>query len=189
MPTDVSGAAPNRAPDGTLEERDGRHLLRFERRLAHPVPRVWAALTEPAELAGWLAAADIDLQVGGQVELRWLNNDDQGNRAVARGTITRLEPPRLLEIDTDIHGRLRWELREDGRGCVLTFTSSVALPANYRAMVLAGWHVHLDHLTAALAGRPVDWPTWTEDHWGPWSEHRDRYAAALDRHPLPTAGA
>ena len=34
--------------DGTLETRDGRHVLRYERRLAHPVERVWAALTQPS---------------------------------------------------------------------------------------------------------------------------------------------
>src|SRR3954467_8673001 len=46
--------------DGTLETRDGRHVMRYERRLAHPVERVWAALTEPSELSGWLAAAGPD---------------------------------------------------------------------------------------------------------------------------------
>jgi len=71
--------------DGTLETRDGRHVLRYERRLAHPIDRVWAAVTEPGELRGWLADAEIDLVAGGQVRLRWLNTDDKGNQAVATG--------------------------------------------------------------------------------------------------------
>ena len=54
---------------GTLETRDGRHVMRYERRLAHPVDRVWAAITRPAELRAWLADADLDLTVGGRVEL------------------------------------------------------------------------------------------------------------------------
>ena len=35
-----------------------------------------------------------------------------------RGPITRLEPPTTIEFDTDIHGRLLWELSPDdgGRG-------------------------------------------------------------------------
>jgi len=37
--------------DGVVEQRDGRTVLRFERRLRHPIERVWAALTEPARLA------------------------------------------------------------------------------------------------------------------------------------------
>ena len=42
--------------DGTLETIDGRPALRFERRLAHSVQRVWHAVTEPAELAQWFVA-------------------------------------------------------------------------------------------------------------------------------------
>src|SRR3954466_12331215 len=51
--------------DGTLETRDGRHVMRYERRLGHPVQRVWAALTESNELRAWLADADIELVRGG----------------------------------------------------------------------------------------------------------------------------
>lgn len=50
----------SRAPlaDGALEIREGRHVVRFQRHLAHPIERVWAALTEPDELIGWWGAAD-----------------------------------------------------------------------------------------------------------------------------------
>jgi uncharacterized protein YndB with AHSA1/START domain len=165
--------------DGVLERSaDGGCVLRFERRLDHPVERVWAALTEPAQLAAWLADADIDLVAGGRVELRWQNTDQDGNRAVARGTITGLEPPRLLEIDTDLHGRLRWQLRPDGEGCALTFSARVQLPEDMLPIVSAGWHIHLDHLADALGGRPVDWPTWTRDYWGRWEGLRAEYARA-----------
>lgn len=166
--------------DGVLERAGGdRQVLRFERRLAHPVERVWAALTEPEQLAAWLAEADIELAAGGRVELRWLNTDQDGNQAVARGTITTLEPPRLLEMDTDIHGLLRWQLRPDGEGCVLTFSAAVQLPEDMLPIVSAGWHIHLDHLADALVNRPVNWPTWRRDHWGHWEELRDRYAGRL----------
>ena len=42
--------------DGTLETIDGRPALRFQRRLAHPVDRVWRAITEPDELEDWFVA-------------------------------------------------------------------------------------------------------------------------------------
>ena len=42
--------------NGTLQTIDGRPALRFERRLAHPIERVWRAVTEPAELARWFVA-------------------------------------------------------------------------------------------------------------------------------------
>jgi uncharacterized protein YndB with AHSA1/START domain len=168
--------------DGTVEPRDGRRVLRFERRLAHPVERVWAALTEPAELVGWLAEAEVDLVEGGRVELHWLNSDEEGNRAVSHGTITRLEPPRLLEYDSDIHGLLRWELQEDGDGCRLRLTNTTPAPDEHLTKVLAGWHIHLDHLADALSGHPVDWSAWTPDYrargtGASWAEHYERYAA------------
>ena len=84
--------------------------LRFERDLNHPIDRVWAAITEPHEIEAWLARAEIDLREGGRVRLEWLNTDENGQRyehAVATGTVARLEPPRLIELDTDVHGRSR----------------------------------------------------------------------------------
>ena len=163
--------------DGVLERTtDEQQRLCFERRLAHSVERVWAALTEPAQLAAWLADADIELVEGGHVELRWQNTDQDGNRAVARGVVTRLEPLRLLEIATDIHGLLCWQLRPDSAGCVLAFSATVELPAELLPIVCAGWHIHLDHLADLLAGHPVNWANWQRDYWGRWAGLRDEYA-------------
>src|SRR6476646_8427095 len=89
------------AADGTLETCEGRHVLRYERRLAHPIDRVWAAVTEPGELRGWLADAEIDLVAGGRVRLRWLNTDDEGNEAVATGQVSALDPPRVVQFATE----------------------------------------------------------------------------------------
>lgn len=161
--------------DGILEMRDGHYVLRFERHLAHPVASVWAALTEPDQLASWLAVADIDLTLGGHVELRWQNTDAHGHIAIARGTITRLEPLRLLEIATDIHGVLCWCLHPEDDGCALTFTSTT-MAAEWLPIVLAGWHAHLDFLSDALDGRRIDWSHWPLDH---WQRLRDAYATRL----------
>lgn len=173
--------------EGTVQEIDGKFVLRFERRLEYPIGKVWAALTEPDRLAEWLAEANLDLVEGGSVELRWQNTDEHGNTAVAHGTITRLETLRLLEIDTDIHGLLRWELRKDRNGCVLTFTNVTPAPEDMRAIVLAGWHIHLDHLADALAGYPVNWPTWTRDYWPRWEELRAGYAKEVGQGEHRTA--
>ena len=90
--------------EGTLEHRGDRHVIRFHRRLGHPIERVWRAITEPDEMAKWLAVTELDLVEGGRVVLTWQNTDDEGNTAVARGTVSALDPPRLVEFDTDIHG-------------------------------------------------------------------------------------
>jgi uncharacterized protein YndB with AHSA1/START domain len=168
--------------EGTVERRDGSYVLRFERRLRHPIEKVWAALTEPGELVGWLAEAEVELVEGGRVNLRWLNTDEEGNTAAAEGTITRLQAPRVLEYDTDIHGLLRWELSEDGDGCRLRLTNATPAPDEYLTEVLAGWHIHLDHLVDALGGHPVDWPAWSPDYraratGASWDDYQDRYKA------------
>ena len=177
---------------GTIEQQGGRHVLRYERRLDHTVERVWAALTDPGELRGWLAAAEeLDLREGGAIALRWLNvpddpkewegqvdiPEDHDMSAPVRGTITRLEPPHLIEYETDQMGLLRWELRGEGDVCTLTFTNTIELPEGHPPdQTLAGWHIHLDHLEDALRGQPADWDNWTEKYIDRWSAIRDRYS-------------
>jgi uncharacterized protein YndB with AHSA1/START domain len=177
---------------GMVEEVDGKYVLRFERTLDHPIDRVWAALTEPDELEKWLAKAEqLELEDGGQIVLRWQNVitpeqvaeydikglEDPERPRVMHGTITQIDPPRLIEYDSDLHGVLRWELRQDGDGCVLSFTDTVELPDEMRSQVLAGWHSHLDGLEAALAGHPIAVKDWSIED---WAEYRARYAATLD---------
>ena len=164
--------------DGTMQRRGDERVIRFERRLDHPVERVWRALTEPGEIAAWLAVADpLELEEGGRVVLTWQNTDTDGNTSVARGTVSALDPPRLLEFETDVHGTLRWELRPDGDGTALTFTAEVELPEEHEIEVLAGWHIHLDHLEHVLDGGTIDWPNWGRDHMPEWQRIHDRYEA------------
>lgn len=158
---------------------DGGWRLRFQRRLNHPVERVWSALTAPDRLVEWLAEAEMDVAPGGRIQLRWLNTDPGDNTAAAQGKIIALEPLRRLVYDTDIHGRLAWEVRGGREGCVLMLTVDLGRQAEQVEMLLAGWHIHLDHLAAALDGRAVDWPHWMRDHFGRWTEYRDHYAAVL----------
>jgi uncharacterized protein YndB with AHSA1/START domain len=161
--------------DGILETIDGRDVLRYERRLSHPVDRVWQAITEPEEIVQWLGEAELEPVEGGTVVLRWLNTPEL---TVARGTVTAFDPPRVLEVDTDTHGILRWELEADGDACRLTFTATYPRKDDEtRLSLLAGWHIHLDHLADALEGRAQDWRRWMDDQLPRWQEHHDRYAA------------
>src|SRR5919199_152921 len=56
---------------GTVDREGQEGTIRFERVLAHPVDRVWTAITTPKGLADWWlpfpADIDIDLQVGGLI--------------------------------------------------------------------------------------------------------------------------
>jgi uncharacterized protein YndB with AHSA1/START domain len=164
--------------DGTVRTiDDGRRELLFERSFDHPLERVSAAITEPDQMAGWWAEAELDLRVGGRVVLRWLNSDDEGNQAVLNGTVTECDPPRVFEIEGEPHGVLRFELCPDGDRTTLIFTNVLPIPDEVLAMALAGWHIHLDHLAALLDGTPVDWERWDEEHRPAWGELHDRYTA------------
>ena len=147
--------------NGVVTEIGGERVLRFERRLRHPVERVWSALTEPAELVKWLAEAEVDLREGGRVHLRWLNTDDEGNHAVSDGTISQLEPPRLIEYGSSNHGRLRWELEEAER----RHPAHVHVPATARGVPLARGRrlAHPPRASGGCARRPARWtgPTGT----------------------------
>jgi uncharacterized protein YndB with AHSA1/START domain len=157
---------------GSIETLDdGRYVLRYERRLRHPVEKVWEALTDPAQVEEWWARAEVELAEGGRARLEWLNGD-----AVAEGHVSRLDPPHTIEFDTDIHGRLLWELEPDGEATRLTLTVTAELPDEYLASVRAGWHVHIDFLEDALDGRPVDWPNWPKDR---WEQHNEVYEASM----------
>jgi uncharacterized protein YndB with AHSA1/START domain len=153
---------------GTVERTDdGRYVISFERRLDHPVERVWDALTRPDELIGWWGDADVELQEGGAFNVRWLNVDDEGQSAVMHATVARLVPGRLLVLDGDMHGRLRWELTPDGTGTLLSFRSTVELDPEFVTKVPAGWHFHLDALQRHLEGGATDLvelPGWDAIH-------------------------
>ena len=129
--------------DGIVDKGpDGSTQVRFVRRLPRLVARVWAALTGPAELRRWWGDADLDLADGGRFALRWFNTDENGDVATLDGAITKLDPPRLLEItaawgstgsdDPDVPTTLTWELDPDGDPTLLRFTNTVH-PAHRRS--------------------------------------------------------
>ena len=167
--------------DGVLERLpDGRRQLRFERVLAHPIERVWAALTTPGDLGGWWGDASVDLRLGGEFVMRWRNTDPEGNHPVMHATITALEPPRLLELSGDLHGGLRWELEPvDSSSTLLRFSSTLEIADDWVASALAGWHWHLDALAEALEGRPAELGTVDPS----WHVLHERYLAQLARAP------
>jgi uncharacterized protein YndB with AHSA1/START domain len=146
---------------GTLHARDdGRFELRFERRLLHPVSKVWRAITERDQLRAWFpASVDIDPTVGAKLRFdlvpesrtrHGVSDEDM----ILYGEVTSVDPPRLLEYTWDAE-LLRWELEPIYGGCLLRFTHVV----DDRALTAgagAGWHATFEALDALLGGRPVD---------------------------------
>ncbi|MCW2585933.1 MAG: hypothetical protein JWN55_1449 [Frankiales bacterium] len=146
---------------GTARRVGDRTEMRFVRQLPHPPAAVWAAITDPEWVRRWLGELQVELRLGGSYALRWLNGD-----ASTTGSITALEPERLLEVATDVHGTLRWELTpEDHDATRLVFTATTPLDSPEPERNLAGWHWHLDTLAMALEGHQEDWAQWDLPRW------------------------
>lgn len=150
--------------EGTIE-RDGRSILfRFELQLPHPVKRVWAAITEPAEVERWAGnRPEIELRDGGE----YASYHGDGMRVVDE--VLRVEPPSLFEHSFWRHvnpeSRVTWRLAESDDGCALSFThrlteadianaiATVAAGADPEQVVsrnAAGWQRLLDRLQQSL---------------------------------------
>jgi uncharacterized protein YndB with AHSA1/START domain len=162
----------DRSRYGTVHERADGYQLQFERHLRHPVEKVWAALTNPVQLAQWLAPGEIELTLGGRVYLAF--TDGSG---VIEGRVTAITPPRLLEFNWtdkgDDLGFVRWELTAEDGGTHLVLTHTV--PESARALgipMLAGWHSLLEQLEILLDDQPMP------SAGSLWQELHDHYARA-----------
>src|SRR5881227_682786 len=104
-PGPVSGAQVRKDRGQKGEEK---WTLILVRELRHSPEKVWQALTDPAHLRQW-APFDADGNLGAlgsTVNLTWV-----GNPTRIEATVTRADPPRLLE-----YGDIRWELEPAGVG-------------------------------------------------------------------------
>ena len=153
---------------GTLVEPG---TVRLERTLPGPVDRIWAYLTEPEKRARWLAGGEIQLHVGGRVDL-WFKHADlspigvptperfaaSADGASLRGSVTACDPPHLLAF-TWGEGEARpsevtFELEAVGEQVRLTITHRrLGDQRSVWANVAGGWHTHLAILEDRLHGR------------------------------------
>ena len=148
--------------NGDLDKIGDRWRLRFERELAHPVEKVWRAITEPEHLEAWFPQRVVGSWTAG-APLRFESADD-GSDAFD-GEVLACDPPSLLEFrwgsDT-----IRLELAEHGSGCVLTLTDTID-ELGKAARDGAGWHTCLDLLEHDLEGVAPPWASgerWREVH-------------------------
>lgn len=175
---------------------DGGSVVAFERLVDRPVDKVWAALTIPERVADWLAEAEIDLEVGGRYDLHF-----QGGADHMTGVITRLEPPRLLELAWRENGgpesALLWRLEPEGDGCRLFLTHSFGAGQDDVPGFVSGWHLHLDGLQGVAGAVPWDRARWqaldrqyraalesrtSEDRFGRSDRDGDRWKITFVRH-------
>lgn len=144
--------------------------IRFERRLPGPVERVWAYLTESEKRGKWLASGEMELHVGGRVELNFYHADlsphdnpvpekykQYENGASNHGRVTRCDPPRLLSFTWDEssgESEVTFELTPQGDKVLLVLTHRrLGDDRDVLLSVAGGWHTHLGMLTDHLGGR------------------------------------
>lgn len=156
--------------DGQLEQHDGRWQLRFTRRLAHPPEKVWRALTEPEHLTAWFPT-DIEGERAAGAPLRFVFRHGEG--PTIDGELLAWDPPSLLELRWGGGETLRFELRPDGAGSVLTFVNTFD-ELGKAARDAAGWHACLDFLGHHLDGTAAPWTSSER-----WQQVHERYVERL----------
>jgi uncharacterized protein YndB with AHSA1/START domain len=135
--------------EATLRTIEDRYVIYFERRLAHPVEKVWRAITDPARLSHWFPAdMDMDFRLGGRIRFSFR----EGEAPDGEGTISELDPPRVFAYTWDGEV-LRFELRPEDSGCLLMFSHTIDdRPATARNA--AGWELCFDALEALVDEQP-----------------------------------
>jgi uncharacterized protein YndB with AHSA1/START domain len=138
----------------TLSTENGRTVLRMERELRHPVEKVWRAITEPGQLAGWFpAAVELDLRLDGPITFTFEKDPGAPIDEQSSGVIRAYEPPRLLEY-TWGDEVLRWELVPAAGGCTLHLTATHDdKPGS--ASFTSGWIMCFDAMEKVLGGSAV----------------------------------
>jgi uncharacterized protein YndB with AHSA1/START domain len=143
---------------GVYRAEGERRSIRFEREYDASVGEVWAAVTEPERLRGWLAVggAVLEPRIGGRFELRMTRAEEP----TAWGTVLTFDPPVLLEVEWRYEGEdesvVRIELEPRGERTLLVLEHRL-LQAAQAAGYGAGWHAYLDALDDLLSGGSGSW--------------------------------
>jgi uncharacterized protein YndB with AHSA1/START domain len=145
----------------TVEKHENRVTVRFERRMKHPVEKVWHALTHRDELNHWFPN-DIGVdEIAADTRLHFTFRGGEG--PPGDGEVLEFDPPRLLVI-TWYDATLRFELTPtDDGGCSFVFSHDVEDDGERPVRDSAGWHVCIEQLDALLGGSTAAGPT--EERW------------------------
>jgi uncharacterized protein YndB with AHSA1/START domain len=135
--------------DASFLSFDDNVTLQFDRTVAAAPMQLWAALTEPAELAKWLAEAEFDASVRGSVHFVWPGSGEM------RGTVQECDVPSLLEYtwdESDGASLVRWEVASSGDGQSTLRLVHSGASKDGAAGFGAGWQSHLEALDVVMSG-------------------------------------
>lgn len=146
--------------------------VRFERLLPGPVEKVWRYMTHPDYRSRWLCGGEIELAIGGRVEMNFNNASLSSEKDIPKpakfadmpeevsfgGVVTQLKPPVLLAHTWVFEGEASevcYELESVGQKVLLKLTHRRLSSADEMLDVCAGWHTHLDILSRIAEDQPA----------------------------------
>ena len=140
---------------GSLRSDEGNGVVRMEHRLDSRAEDVWSALTDRERLASWLGEVDGDLRPGGTFRAHFFASGWEGT-----GRVEVCEPPQGLlvltrdadEPDAEEEHVIEVTLAADGDNTIVVWEER-PVPGSLLAAYGAGIQVHVEDLTAHLAGR------------------------------------
>lgn len=135
----------------TVEKEGEKWTLVLTRQLRHAPEKVWAALTDPAQLAEW-APFDADRSLGAAGTVKLTTIGAPPAHAECESVVKRAEAPKVLEYGWG-GGDLRWELEPLASGTKLTLWHNI--DRRFIAWGAAGWHICLDVLDHLLADERI----------------------------------
>ena len=148
------------SPGRVLRDDQGMRL-EFVRTFPDPIERVWAAVTDPDELAAWFGTWRGDPSTG-TIEVCPIEGDGEFHTA----ELVECDAPRRVAVvlpSEDGPWPLSVELSEADGVTTLVFVHRMAEP--YDATSIGpGWQYYLDRLEATVRGRAMpegdDWPAY-----------------------------
>ncbi len=137
---------------GSLRSADGKGVVRMEDRFDTSIGDLWSALTDPRRLARWMGEVEGDLRLGGEFRAHFFASGWEGT-----GRVEACEPSRRLLVLTKKPGQrdeqvIEVTLAADGAQTILVWEER-GMPLDQLAAYGAGIQVHVEDLTAHLAGR------------------------------------
>lgn len=149
------------SPLGAVLRDDQGMRLEFVRTFPDPIERVWAAVTDPDELATWFGTWRGDPSTG-TIEIAPI----EGGGEFQPAELVECDAPRRVAVvlpSPDGPWPLSVELSEADGLTTLVFVHRLAEP--YDATSIGpGWHYYLDRLDAAVHATPMpggdDWPAY-----------------------------
>jgi uncharacterized protein YndB with AHSA1/START domain len=138
---------------GAVRSEGHGRTVRFDRHFHAPIDEIWAACTDPEQLAHWFAEVSGDLRIGGEAFIDF----DNGEHTPL--VIRECDPPKSLVADwafgDDAMSTLRVDLAPSDDGGTTMVLEHSMLPGSTGVGYAAGWHAYLDRLADRVSGAEI----------------------------------